>query len=299
MTDNNKKTIILAEDDAPVRLYLSRILSINGFNVLEAVDGKAAIRIYEDKEIYVDGVVSDLRMPNVNGSELARYNYENKFLPFVVCTAVMDAELALELLRFGVQDYTVKPVEEVNFIGVVKNALNRRSFDGHKEALSMQLDGNIGSMIIPSRLSDLKRVTRAIGDKVRGIIKDEDSAKFMNFLGEFLLNAHEHGNLKIGEEEKSELLMEDKFEDEMASREINCDAKIEVLLSILEGEIAIKITDEGDGFNYDKYLSMDEDTLLKRITMPNGRGIFMASKYFDHVRYSKGGACLLLTKKLN
>ena len=111
-----------------------------------------------------------------------------------------------------------------------------------------------------------------------------------------MLNAHEHGNLSIGREEKATLLEEEKFDIEVKNREMESDKKIRVAVSVLKDEVAVKISDDGDGFDYNKQLDMNEDDLLDMLTMPSGRGVYMASRYFDTVRYSDGGATVLATK---
>lgn len=294
-----KKRVLLAEDEAPVRKYLAGVLLKNGFDVLEAKDGKEASELYLQNCDSIDAIVSDMRMPNVDGSKFAEFNYENRFFPFIVCTGIGDSRLAIKLHRYGVKDYVLKPIEEGNLIGVIKNALNRRNLRTYKDDDENPYAGNIGSISIPSRLVELRRANRWIENKLENVMNKNEIGKLMNFLGELLLNAHEHGNLKIKEDEKSRLIEEGKLETEMEFREMSCKARIQIDLSVLKEEVAVSITDDGYGFNFDKYLHMDEETLLDRLEMPNGRGIFMAASYFDSVIYKKGGANVTLVKRVN
>ncbi len=295
----DKKKVLLAEDEAPVRKYLAGVLLKNGFDVLEAKDGKEATELYLQHCNSIDAVVSDMRMPNMDGSEFAEFNYENRFFPFIVCTGVGDSRLAIKLHKYGVKDYVLKPIEEANFIGVIKSALNRRNLRTYKEDDENPYAGNVGSISIPSRLVELQRANRWIENKLENVMNKNEIGKLMNFLGELLLNAHEHGNLKIKEDEKSRLIEEGKFDIEMEFREMSCKAKIQIDLSVLREEVAVSITDDGFGFNYNKYLQMNEETLMERMCMPNGRGIFIAAAYFDSVIYQKGGANVTLIKRVN
>ncbi|MBI5179764.1 MAG: response regulator [Nitrospinae bacterium] len=295
--ETTRTTVLLAEDEQPVRQYLAELLDKNGFGVVQAADGEEAIRLYDAERERLHIIVSDLRMPNADGTALAKYNYENRFLPFVVCTGLVDAKLALALLNFGVQDYAVKPIDEENFITVVSNSAQRRCLNTFYEDDANPYAGNIGSITVPSRLAEINRVNRWVENKLK--IPSTEFVRFAAFLREFLLNAHEHGNLKITEEEKTRLINEGRLLEELVTKEAATQAKIKVDLSVLTNEVAICITDSGYGFNFHKYLSMPEQELMDRLEMPNGRGIYMASKYFDTVSYSKGGASVLLTKKLN
>ncbi|MEE8483943.1 MAG: response regulator [Nitrospinota bacterium] len=285
----------MAEDDAGVLKYMSRILSRNGFDVLEVTDGKSAIEQYKEKSHLIDAIVSDLRMPHVSGLQFAKYNYDNDNLPFIICTAFNDATMALNLLEVGARDYIAKPIDKEQFIRVVKNAINR-SFKKISEVGFNPYEGNVGSITISSRKNEINYASDWVGGQVENILDKYELGLFMNFIGEFLLNAFEHGNLGIREKEKSKLLEEGNYESEIARRETGCKAKITVSVSALESEIAVNIADEGDGFDYEKYLNMSENVLSERLDMPNGRGVQMSKNYFDSIEYKKGGANVLLTK---
>ena len=297
MIEEKKPKILLAEDDESVREYIARLLTKNGYDVTEAVDGKEAIALYEKPKLAFDAIVSDLLMPAVDGKKLAEYNFENRILPFIVCTAVADAKTAMELLKFGVHDYVVKPIERKHFLAVVKNAISR-----HTTLISIGLmlphDGNVGEISILSRTGELQKAIGWIKEKVAKALGKGETGKFINFVTEFLLNAHEHGNLNIGREEKAALLEEEKFDIEVKNREAESNKKIRVAVSVLKDEVAVKISDDGDGFDYDKQLDMTEDDLLAMLTMPSGRGVYMASRYFNTIQYSDGGATVLATKSI-
>ncbi len=298
MVNKGKPTILFAEDEALVRTAIAKILTKSGLNVLEAEDGQSAREIYRNKGDSIDAILSDLRMPNMDGTQLAEFNYENRFLPFVVCTAIADAGMALKLLKYGIQDYIVKPIEAQNLIRTIKNALSRRTLRVYKDDDENPYAGNVGGITIPSQLNEIRRASNWIEQQIKNVMEEKECKRFMNYADEFLINAHEHGNLKIGEKEKSIMLEEERFEKEVELREMDCKAKINVSLSVLKSDIAVNIIDDGYGFNCDQYLNMSEDTLLERLEMPNGRGIYMATQYFDSIVYSKGGANVLIVKKV-
>lgn len=119
-------TVLFAEDDIEVRKYIATILAKHNLTVLEASNGQEAIDIYNKKGESIDVILSDMKMPVLDGGEFARYNHENLFLPFIIYTAFADAKSALELLSVGVYDYLTKPVKEQVLIGVLKNSIFRR-----------------------------------------------------------------------------------------------------------------------------------------------------------------------------
>ena len=69
--DKPSKTILLVDDEAPCRLLMSCILAQAGYTVLVASDGPQAMRHIE-RDAPIDLLLTDLRMPGMNGVELAR-----------------------------------------------------------------------------------------------------------------------------------------------------------------------------------------------------------------------------------
>jgi two-component system cell cycle sensor histidine kinase/response regulator CckA len=65
------RTVLVVEDELPVREVLSRTLAEAGYQVLEASNGLDALQLFEGRECGVDVVITDLRMPQMGGRELA------------------------------------------------------------------------------------------------------------------------------------------------------------------------------------------------------------------------------------
>ncbi|MBF0276071.1 MAG: response regulator [Nitrospinae bacterium] len=292
-------TILIAEDEENVRSYLKNILSQNGFNVLEAKNGKEAIEMCKEKGKAIGAILSDIRMPILDGRAFAKYNYENLFHPFVVYTTFSDSKLALDLLKTGVYDYLTKPVQDTVLIGVLKGALLRRSLSSKIPDDENPYAGNVGQIVIPSHLNEINRAINWITSNLtKHFLGRANIDNFVIYVTELLLNAHEHGNLNISEEEKSDLIRKNTFTDYLSEMEKKTAKKISVSLSIIKNEVAIQISDDGKGFNYKKYLVMGDDEILERIELPNGRGIIMAKGFFDSIIYTKGGSTIMVTKKI-
>ena len=67
-----KGTILIVEDEAPVRMFASRALTNKGYRVLEAASGEAGLEILMDEEENVDLLISDVIMPNMDGPTLVK-----------------------------------------------------------------------------------------------------------------------------------------------------------------------------------------------------------------------------------
>ena len=114
--------ILVVDDEADVREVIKLQLEQRGLNVLEAVDGQNAIDILKSGSnmMNVGVILCDIRMPKVNGVECIQFIREQApGIPIVVITGYPDTELASELLKKGVKDYLVKPVEKEKLLAVV------------------------------------------------------------------------------------------------------------------------------------------------------------------------------------
>lgn len=70
--ESRGQTVLIADDEEPVRRVASRLLARNGYDVLEAADGAEALRMLAASKGAIDLLVSDIIMPEMGGLELAR-----------------------------------------------------------------------------------------------------------------------------------------------------------------------------------------------------------------------------------
>jgi two-component system chemotaxis response regulator CheY len=131
VTESGKLGRVLVVDDvAVVRKSIRATLADAGYDVVEAEDGEQAIRALHGMEgpFPVDAILSDLRMPQLNGAELiACFRRQYPAIPVVVLTAYPDVELAVSLMRQGVMDFLVKPVLQDELLSVVKRAVEQNA----------------------------------------------------------------------------------------------------------------------------------------------------------------------------
>jgi two-component system chemotaxis response regulator CheY len=117
-----KGKILVVDDEEDVRDVIKLHLEQEGYNILEAEDGEAAISVLrsEDNMVNVGVILCDIRMPKVNGIECIDFlRREAPGIPVVVVTGYPDPEMAASLMKKGVKDYLVKPVEREKLVGTV------------------------------------------------------------------------------------------------------------------------------------------------------------------------------------
>ena len=121
---------MVVDDEADVRKAVSLALTKSGYQVVEADDGKKAVEVIssDDNPLMVDVIICDVRMPNVNGVEaIAYFRRHYPALPIIVLTGFPDVQLATSLLKQGVADYVVKPVERDKLVAAVESAMKQYS----------------------------------------------------------------------------------------------------------------------------------------------------------------------------
>jgi DNA-binding NtrC family response regulator len=124
---NTHGKILIIEDDPDIREILRIQLEQGGQQVIEAKDGQECIDLIENesKLLQVGLIITDIRMPKVNGVETVDYIKANApSIPIMVVTGYPDAKLAVDLLQKGVKDFLVKPVEKSTLLRKVSDILS-------------------------------------------------------------------------------------------------------------------------------------------------------------------------------
>jgi DNA-binding NtrC family response regulator len=117
-----KHRILIADDDEVFLRPLRRTLEAAGFDVLAVASGEEAVDLLKRDD--VDLVLSDRRLPGIDGVELVRrIKAEHPDLAVVVMTAYGTIESAVEAMRLGALDYLVKPFEPAEVFMVIRRAI--------------------------------------------------------------------------------------------------------------------------------------------------------------------------------
>lgn len=136
---NKMKTILLVDDEEKIREVLRLYLEKEGFLVLEAQDGKEALKRFSEHKI--DLIILDLMLPEIDGMEIAKEIRKTSLVPIIMLTArgeEIDKILGLEI---GADDYVVKPFSPREVVARVKAVLRRSSGIPEKEASSVIKQG--------------------------------------------------------------------------------------------------------------------------------------------------------------
>ncbi len=148
----NASKILVVDDEPAMRNGLATMLGRHGLEVRTADGGEEALELFA--EAPADLVVTDRRMPGMDGVELTRRLHElEPALPVIVVTADDDVPTALAAVRAGASDYLLKPVDIDALLVSIDQALAHRDLRMEAESLRRQirtrdevgLDGLVGS----------------------------------------------------------------------------------------------------------------------------------------------------------
>ncbi|MFT6085694.1 MAG: two-component system phosphate regulon response regulator PhoB [Glaciecola sp.] len=120
------RTILLVEDEAPIREMLSFVLEQAGFNVVEAEDFDVALE--KVKEPYPDLILLDWMLPGGSGVQLAKKLKQHEFtrdIPVIMLTARGEEDDKIRGLEAGADDYVTKPFSPKELVARIKAVMRR------------------------------------------------------------------------------------------------------------------------------------------------------------------------------
>ena len=121
--------ILVVDDEAHIRSTVKMVLTRAGYDVVEAEDGEKGIKAItaNDNAFMVDMILCDMQMPNIDGvGAIAHFLSQFPSVPIVVMTGHPDVQSATKLMKQGIMDYLVKPIEKDKLLTVVEDTVKKR-----------------------------------------------------------------------------------------------------------------------------------------------------------------------------
>jgi response regulator NasT len=148
------RRVLIAEDEALIRLDLREMLVEEGYDVVgEAGDGESAVRLAEELE--PDLIILDIKMPIMDGLAAAERIAAKRIAPVVMLTAFSQRELVERARAAGAMAYLVKPFQKCDLVPAIEIALSR-----YAEAAALESEVTL----LSERLETRKAVERAKGE---------------------------------------------------------------------------------------------------------------------------------------
>ena len=142
----NTGTILIIDDDREMRVSLDHLLQSAGYETLVAKGGPEGLEALLKNT--PDAVLSDVRMPEMDGLEFQRKAREISHVPVILISAHGDIPMAVEALQGGAYSFVEKPFEPRRLLGILKNAVRMKRLEDNTKLLQNRL----------AELTDLERV---------------------------------------------------------------------------------------------------------------------------------------------
>ena len=122
-TADNKKTVLVVDDEEHIRILLRRILEGAGYSVITANNGREALEKLTDN---IDLVLLDIKMPEMDGFQTLNLMRDRSDVPVMMVTGVGEVTAASDALAFGADDYIRKPFKVGELLARIGAKLRRR-----------------------------------------------------------------------------------------------------------------------------------------------------------------------------
>jgi AmiR/NasT family two-component response regulator len=158
VTDASPRRVLIAEDEALIRLDLSEMLTEEGFEVVGAVgDGEQAVQ--QAEQLRPDLVILDVKMPVLDGIAAAERIAGARIAPVVILTAFSQRDLVERARTAGAMAYLVKPFQKKDLLPAIDMATARFA-----EIVTLEAE-----------VSDLTQrlETRKVVERAKGVLMDE------------------------------------------------------------------------------------------------------------------------------
>jgi len=143
LNDHVSIRVVVAEDEAIIRLDLTETLLEEGYDVVgETGRGDRALEMI--RELKPDLAILDVKMPGMDGLEVARHVGDERICGVLVLTAFSQREIIEQARDAGALAYLVKPYQKSDLIPAIEVAIGRfrelQALTGHVDALGEQLE---------------------------------------------------------------------------------------------------------------------------------------------------------------
>ena len=291
-----KLKVLLVDDNHTSLRLLEHILHNTEYETMSFDSGVTALDYLKTNPLDINILLLDRIMPGVDGIEVCQIMKSDdrlRHIPIVMETAASDPEEISEGIEAGVFYYLTKPINPETLRSVLASAA--KEVMRHQQLRSEMMHRQTSYGLISSMTCTFKTLEEAdhLTTFLANLFPDPD--RLLVGISELLINAVEHGNLGISYEMKSKYNAENRLTREIKKLHDDPLYGARIVTAIFNKKsdcYTLEISDEGDGFDWRKYLEVEPSRVLHN----HGRGIAMAKMLsFDSVEYNEKGNRVICT----
>ncbi|MDX9744259.1 MAG: response regulator transcription factor [Arcobacteraceae bacterium] len=181
------KTVLFAEDDKIMKEQITEVLEMLFKKVFLAEDGEKAYELYLRST--PDIIISDIKMPNMNGLQLIEKIRQSDYeTPVVLLTSFTEQDMLVHAVNLSIDGYIIKPLELKALISTINKAMKRMQKNQGLIPLTHNIFYNSGtqelyhnSVVIQLGGKELELIKLLITHRARTVSKEEISAELWPF----------------------------------------------------------------------------------------------------------------------
>ena len=291
-------TILVVDDTAVDRLLAGALLEeVPGWRAAYAEDGRQALSLLKDS--VPDLVLTDLRMPEVNGLELVEaIRRDHPGLPVILMTAHGSEEIAATALRKGAVSYVPKRNLARDLASTVASVLEVAQAGRDQQLVLQWLELAEYCFVLGNDLSHGRTLIASLQNQMAQmeVIDRNGLMRVGMALHEVLANAIAHGNLEVSSELRE--LPDPSVYWNLAERRRGeapyRDRRVHLTARLSRREVVFVVRDDGPGFDVP---SLPDPTDPANMAKSSGRGLLLVRTFMDDVGFNAAGNEITLTKR--
>ncbi len=296
-----QKHILIVDDEVEVVELLAEFFEEISYKVSRADNasaGMALLNAHPD----IGVVITDIGMPVISGIDFLKIIREtNEDVPVVMITGMKTLDYAISAIKYGAQDYIVKPFQLEEVHKIVDKILRYRFKSERKARIFEYADALEVQFSLPTREADPGVIAHFLSKFLLNsgfCPRDQLNPYHVAFM-ETLINAIEHGNLELPSVIKGSDFEKMMMFEELRDRRLQ-DPKygqrlLRVHLQYDRTRFSLTVIDEGPGFDWKGYFEKQND-YDPVSTKSYGRGFMLIRHVIDEVHFNDKGNVITLIK---
>ncbi len=135
------KQVVIVEDENTSRLAMEKALKKKNYNVISFEDSLKALEYIKTNSTFIDLVITDFRMPGMNGMELIKeITSLDSDISIILVTAFGSIESAVEAMKLGADDYLAKPIDMFELRKRVEKIISNKKLKREVDNLKLRID---------------------------------------------------------------------------------------------------------------------------------------------------------------
>lgn len=286
--------ILVVEDSITQATQIRFMLEEAGYECEVSSDGvKALERLELDLP---DVVLTDLRMPNMDGLELVeqvRQRYET--VPVILMTNDGTESIAFEALQKGAASYIPKQFLDRSLLTTIRGIVDLLQADKSKRRVLGSLVETRSRFVLTNDQQLVPALVQHIEDELRAFNYSDETGLFQLSMAitEATMNAMDHGNLELSSSLRTDSEAYAKLRKERCQTPPYKDRRVSLVADFSPEAVTITVTDEGRGFDPS---TIPDPTDPENLMRENGRGLMLIYSFMDDVRHNEIGNEITMIK---